>query len=230
MRGTFASRASITKRGKQGVFSVGFTKCNVPLFRSLRPQCKFSGSASVHHTFPWNIGWKNECWGDQSLFMTGRTGGNNILLEFFHGPLITQTKNFVAHSASRDNFSTSTLEEYHDFDAHSCLLNFFSIPLPCPSKNLRSPPPPLFPPPPHLQHRIRKQKVLTFLLVGTRFLQTGCIERFPFLYPVFVEPFYSGEWMFRKKCQYWYPGRGTPPGKHTPNGHSRTDRLLCISY
>ncbi len=37
-----------------------------------------------------------------------------------------------------------------------------------------------------LQHRIRKQKVFTFLLVGTRFLHTGC-KRFPFPYPVFAE-------------------------------------------
>ncbi len=41
-----------------------------------------------------------------------------------------------------------------------------------------------------LQHRIPKQKVFTFLLLGTRFLQTGC-KRFPLPYPVFAESLYQ---------------------------------------
>ena len=43
-----------------------------------------------------------------------------------------------------------------------------------------------------LQHRIQKQKVLTFLLVGTQCLETGC-PRFPFPYPVFAESLYYSD-------------------------------------
>ncbi len=51
---------------------------------------------------------------DQSLFMTGGPRRKTTFYEKnFSGPLGAQTNNFAAHSTSRDNFSTPTLQEYN---------------------------------------------------------------------------------------------------------------------